>query len=197
MKTIKNIILICCFFLTLTGCDKGFEELNTNPNAITDLDPALLLANAQRSTFPGFWEGESTIVQHFMNAYNEGATAGHNFIMDVDIFNRPRWENSYVGSFEDGNAAVKLLVQGLHVAADDPSLSNLRNMMRIWKAYVFMGLVDTYADVPYFEAGKTYLEAIYTPAYDDDAVIYDDLYNELTSASAALSSSGDEVSADL
>lgn len=197
MKTIKNIILICCFFLTLTGCDEGFEELNTNPNAITNLDPALLFANAQRATFPGFWEGESTIVQHFVNAYDLGATSGHNFNQDNDNFNIPRWNDSYVGPFEDGNASIKLLVQGIALTTGDPSQSNLRNMMRIWKAHVFMGMVDTYADVPYFEAGKAYLEGIYSPVYDDDAVIYDDLYNELKSAEAALSPSGDDVPEDL
>src|SRR5690606_31804499 len=109
----------------------------------------------------------------------------------------PRWNDSYVGPFEDGNASIKLLVQGIELTADDASSSNLRNMMRIWKAYVFMGLVDTYADVPYFEAGKAFLEGIYSPVYDDDAVIYDDLYEELKSASVALSSSGDNVSDDL
>src|SRR5690606_1301253 len=107
------------------------------------------------------------------------------------------WNDNYVGVFEDGNAPIKLLVQGIEVTTDDPSLSNLRNMMRIWKAHVFMGMVDTYADVPYFEAGRAYLDANFTPVYDDDAHIYDDLYNELTSASAALSSSGDEVPEDL
>src|SRR5690606_24309525 len=48
-----------------------------------------------------------------------------------------------------------------------------------------------------FEAGRAYLDANFTPVYDDDADIYDDLYNELTSASAALSPSGDEVPEDL
>src|SRR5690606_17549168 len=98
-----------------------------------------------------------------------GATSGHNFNQDNDNFNIGRWENSYVGPFEDGNASIKLLVQGIEISSGDASLSNLTNVMRIWKAYVFMGMVDAYADVPYFEAGKGYLETIYSPAYDDDA----------------------------
>ena len=197
MKTIKNIILICSFFFVLTGCDEGFEELNINPNALTDIDPALLFVNAERATYAGAWEGESTIAQHFMNAYDLGATSGHNFNQDNDNFNIGRWNDSYVGPFEDGNASIKLLVQGIEITTDDASLSNLRNVMRIWKAYVFMGMVDAYADVPYFEAGKAFLNTNYSPVYDDDAAIYDDLYNELTSASQALTPSGGDISADL
>jgi len=70
-------------------------------------------------------------------------------------------------------------------------------MLRIWKAEIFMGLVDAYGDVPYFEAGKAVSEGIFYPKYDDDAAIYDDLYKELKAAIAALNPSGDFVSADL
>ena len=60
-----------------------------------------------------------------------------------------------------------------------------------------MGLVDAYGDVPYSEAGKAVSDVIFYPKYDDDAAIYDDLYKELKEAIAALSTSGDFVSADL
>jgi hypothetical protein len=60
-----------------------------------------------------------------------------------------------------------------------------------------MGLVAEYGDVPYSEAGKAVSETIFFPKYDDDAVIYDDLYKELKAAIAALNPSGDYVSADL
>jgi hypothetical protein len=62
-----------------------------------------------------------------------------------------------------------------------------------------MNIVDHYGDVPYFDAGKAYIngEAKYFPKYDDDAAIYDDLYKELKEAIAALNPAGDYVSADL
>ena len=70
-------------------------------------------------------------------------------------------------------------------------------MIRIWKAQVFMGMVDAYGDVPYSEAGKAVSDVIFYPKYDDDAAIYDDLYKELKEAIAALSASGEFVPADL
>jgi hypothetical protein len=189
MKSKKYLTLLCSIFLVLGGCDKDFEEVNTNPYAIGSLDPALLFANAQRQSHPGNWEVEQTIVQQFVNAYNLGATAGPNFNEDTENFNTPRWNNLYPNS-------IKLIVQAIDLAEQQPTRVNLMSMMRIWKAYLNMTLVDTYGYVPYSEAGKG-ASGSFFPVYDEDEVIYDDLYNEIKSATDALNPSGDYVSADL
>src|SRR5690606_16235349 len=188
MKTIRNIIIICCAFITITGCDKGFEELNINPNAINDLDASFIFANAQRTVAYGSWTEEATIAQYFFLPYNLGGTAGFNFNQSNSGSNA-RWGN-YSGP-------IKNLIQALENVGDDPDKANLKNMMRIWKAYIFMNNVDSHGDVPYSEAGRAYLDLIYTPVYDDDAVIYEDLYKEIKEATAALNPAGDIVTADL
>src|SRR5690606_21056910 len=178
MKTIRNIIITCCVSVGLMGCDKGFEELNTNPYAINNLDPSYIFANAQNSVSFGAWEGEATIVQYFQNGYDSGATSGFQFNENNNNFNQIRWANY--------NGPIKNLVQGLKNLNDDPARPNMKSMMRIWKALIFMNLVDTHGDVPYSEAGRAYLDGILTPKYDDDAAIYEDLYKEIKEASAAL-----------
>lgn len=183
------IPIFTAVLVVLAGCDQDFEDINTNPYAISRLDPPLLFANAVRQTHPGHWEGESTIVQHFVNAFNLGATAGPNFNTDADGFNTPKWNGNYPNT-------IKLLVKAIELARQEPGRTNLIAMMRIWKAYTFMTMVDTYADVPYVEAGKGDY-GIFTPRYDDDAVIYDSIYNELKSATDALTATGEFVSADL
>lgn len=189
MKSKKYIFLLCAAFVFLGGCDKDFEEINTNPYSISKLDPPLLFANGVRQTHPGHWEGEATIVQQFVNAYNLGATAGPNFNEDTDNFNTPKWNSLYPNT-------VRLLVKALDLAQQEPNRANLISMIRIWKAYVFMTMVDTYADVPYSEAGKGDSN-IFFPKYDDDAVIYEDLYTEIKSATDALDPAAEYVSADL
>lgn len=186
--TIKNILTASLFF-TMAGCDNGFEELNTNPYAVTNLDPALLFAESQRLTPVGTWTGESTVVQQFVLAYDTGATSGFNFNDDTDNLNNDTWD-AYTES-------IKLITQSLVNIEGKPERANLYNMLRIWKSYVFMNLVDAYADVPYSQAGKAFLEGNYAPVYDDDAAIYADLYTEIKSATAALNPSGDIVTADL
>ncbi len=190
MKTIKHYILICSVFLFVGACDTDFVEVNTNPYAITDIDPQLLFANAQRVSHNGTWQAENTIVQHFQNAYNSGATLGFNFNADIDGINNPKWNASYPD-------ALKNIEQGLVNLGEGTSRVNLRSMMRIWRASIYMGLVDTYGDVPYAEASKAYISGIFDPAYDDDEAIYDDLYDEITESLAAFSTSADFVSADL
>ncbi|WP_153799771.1 SusD/RagB family nutrient-binding outer membrane lipoprotein [Foetidibacter luteolus] len=189
MKKLTAFIALLISLL-IAGCSKNFESINTNPYALTDINPALLFTNAQRLTNISNWEGEPTIVQQFVNAYNTGATAGFNFNEDNNNFNIPRWNDNYPGP-------VKLMEQIISLTKDDAARSNLYNQVRIWKAYVFMTLVDTYGDVPYSEAGKAYLDIVFYPKYDKDEAIYDDIYNELKTATAALDGSKDIVKEDL
>lgn len=181
MKSIKLNIIIFAALFTLGSCDEGFVDINTNPYAVTDIDPGLLFAGAQRTDLGG-WESEHTIVQHFVNPHNSGATEGPNFNTDNDNFNNGIWNNAYPN-------IIKNLNQALFLAESFPDRVNLRSMIRIWKAQTFMNVVDSYGDVPYFNAGYAFLKGdeFFYPAYDDDAAIYADLEKELKEAVAALS----------
>jgi hypothetical protein len=189
MKEIKRSMVICASFLFIVSCDQDFEEINTNPFAVTEIDPALLFAGAQRTHVTN-WETEPTIVQQFVNPFNSGATVGPNLNEDNDNMNNVKWNNTY-------NGPLKNMIQALHVIGDNPNLGNLKSMIRIWKVQTVMGLVDEYADVPYSQAGQAYINAIFFPKYDNDADIYADLELELRESIAALDPAGDYVSADL
>jgi hypothetical protein len=189
MTKVSCLIIPLAIVLCFVSCTKGFEEKNQDPYALTRMDAALLFTGAQRGMNTSNWDGEQTIVQQYMNAYNSGATAGFQFNEDVDGYNSPRW-----GIY---TTVIKPLVQIISFVKDDPASKNLYSMARIWKAYAFMTLVDTYGDVPYSEAGKGYLEQINYPKYDKMADIYADLYNEIKTATAALSASNEYVKSDL
>ena len=200
MKKLIYRIFFIGLIISLSGCDKDFVKVNTNPYAITSIDPSLLFAGAQRSFNGAGWETENTIVQQFVNPFNAGATLGPNFNADIDNFNNARWEATYTGSAPLNNPVTggnKSLVQALATLKNSTGSGNLISMIRIWKAQAFMGMVDTYGDVPYFDAGKAYTDLIFYPKYDDDKVIYADLEKELREATAALNPAGDYVSADI
>lgn len=188
-------MVICCAFF-LAACDKDFEEINTNPYAVTSVDPALLFAGAQRNHI-GTWNAEHIIVQQFVVPYNTGANAGFSFNRDIDLNSFPKWDQSYANGVNGNSPPVKNLIQALNLLGPNTTRVNLQSIIRIWKAQLFMGLVDAYGDVPYSEAGKAVSEAKFFPKYDDDAAIYDDLYKELKESIAALNPAGDYVSADL
>ena len=189
MKKISCLIIPLALMICLASCTKGFEAKNQDPYAITSIDPGLLFTGAERNMNIGSWDGEQTIVQQYINAYNAGATAGFQFNLDIDGYSNDRW-GAYTG-------VIKPLVQIISVIKDKPGYKNLYSMVRIWKAFAFMTLVDTYGDVPYSEAGKAYLESIISPKYDKMADIYADLYTELKTATADLSTSNEYVASDL
>lgn len=191
MKNIKKLLLISVALLVLGGCDDDFVGINTNPYAVTDIDPALLFAGAQLTPLGG-WETEHTIAQQFVNPHNSGATLGPNFNADIDNFNNGTWDGSYPTD-------IKNIVQALSLLDENTERVNLRSILRIWKAQIFMNLVDTYADVPYFDAGQAYLKGseYFYPKYDDDAAIYADLEKEIREAVAAMNPNADFVAADL
>jgi hypothetical protein len=189
MKKISCLIIPLAAVICLASCTKGFEKKNQDPYAITTIDPGLLFTGAERNMNIGSWDGEQTIVQQYINAYNAGATAGFQFNLDIDGYSNDRW-GAYTG-------VIKPLVQIISVIKDDPTHKNLYDMARIWKAFAFMTLVDTYGDVPYTEAGLGNLEQLSYPKYDKMADIYADLYTELKTATADLSTSNEYVSSDL
>lgn len=191
MKKLLIYFTICTLLITTWACDKDFVEINTDPYAVTSINPALIFAGAQRTPLGG-WEDEHTIVQHFVNPYNQGATLGFNFNEDIDLRSSGRWNSAY-----SGPGHVRLMVQALHTLGENTDRVNLRNMIRIWKAQTFIGLVDGYGHVPYSEAGRAVIDQIFYPKYDIDEEIYEDLYNELKSATAALNPTADYVREDL
>src|SRR5690349_3545915 len=108
MKTIKKYLLLGASLLFAAGCDQDFVEINTNPYAVTKVDPALLFAGAQR-THLGTWAAEHTIVQQFVCPYNTGANLGFNFNEDIDDVSNPKWNDSYPGPVRNLTQALSLL----------------------------------------------------------------------------------------
>lgn len=194
MKKIK-LILLSALLLVFAGCDKDFVEINTDPYALTKLDPALVFAGRQRDvSFGNSWESEATVMQYFMNAYNLPATAGFNFNYDVMTQQGASW-NQYSGN-SDVIRTYTSLLQILETEDEYKDMVNLKSMMRIWKAFAFMNIVDHHGDIPYFDAIKA-SQGEWKPKYDDAQEIYNDLEKEIREAVADLNPNGDFVSADL
>ncbi|QKZ12120.1 SusD/RagB family nutrient-binding outer membrane lipoprotein [Spirosoma sp. KUDC1026] len=183
MKKIHLLTPFCALLIGLSGCEKGFDQLNVNPTAATALNPVFTFNNAIINTsFPAsILIFEEPIVQQMFSP-NSGIIAGGNYNIDnrgSAGANAALWQRYY-------RDVIRYLVDGLDKTKSDASRSNLYNMMRIWKAYAFMVLTDTYGDVPYTEAGMGFLGSNITPKYDAQEAIYTDILKELTEATAAL-----------
>ncbi|WP_423146370.1 SusD/RagB family nutrient-binding outer membrane lipoprotein [Rubrolithibacter danxiaensis] len=181
MKYIYRIMLSACMLIGISSCDKNFEEVNVNPVLPSTLDPVYLFSNAQFSSAIGTYFYQSEIVQQINTPFTGVLEGGnHNIVYD------PNTSANFNSLY---NGPIKYLEDVINQTKDNPGRSNLYNMARIWRAYVFQVLVDTYGDVPYTEAGKAYLEGINLPKYDDQKVIYEDILKEYQEATKALDAS--------
>lgn len=188
MKKIKRLLTGISFLVFITGCDKDFERINTNPQAITQInDPGMLLTNVLRNTSTGGdWFAESTIIQQFVLPYNLGATTGYNFNDNNPGLNGAPW-GVYTGT-------IRTTVALMDYIKNDPNRINLYNIARIWKAYHYMWLVDHYGDIPYSAAENAQTSAVFFPKYDKASAVYEDLHKEIKEATDALDPAKDNNS---
>lgn len=179
----KNILSLFIILIFGTACDKDFVEINTNPTAATDIDPKLLFSTSllEGSANPFQVEGAmlayaSCFVQHFSTL--QFNWQGDKYFYDT-FHNDVMFNDAY-------RSEVKTIVDIIDKVKDDPESQNLYAAARIWKVLIFHRLTDLYGDIPYFEAGKGFLEGNFKPAYDAQEDIYRDMLAELEAATASL-----------
>ncbi|HLU93406.1 MAG TPA: SusD/RagB family nutrient-binding outer membrane lipoprotein [Membranihabitans sp.] len=184
--------MICLGILTINvSCDKNFEEVNTDPNAVTSdrFHPGYLFTTAQMQTaLSGEHVGGNmyyceAFVQHFASLSNVGIFNWHGdkYVLHQGN-NDALWRSTYT--------IGKLVEEVIQLSKDNPDYRNLYNMGQIWKAFVYHRLTDLYGDAPYSEAGLGYYEGIYKPKYDSQEEIYDQMLRQLDAAVNDLNSSG-------
>ena len=198
-KFFKLSSLVLILALMAQGCTKDFEEINTDPtSASADLyNPNYLLTRAQLgytgSTDFAYetWRVNliycSTMMQHISNV--------NGYWVGDKTRNSLGYENAYFERCFDEQ--VKYIVDCVEQTRGDASRTNLNSIARITRALIFHRLTDLYGDVPYSQAGLGFYQQIYTPAYDAQADIYNDMLKELEEAGNALDPAADAVTGDL
>ncbi len=185
------LFLVVIALITSSSCDKGFDELNTNPVELTSVDPSFQLNDAVINSAPvyGNLTYETTIVRQMITPFT-GVGTGANLNQD----NRSQTQNNWNDAYRN---IIKELVDGIENNKDIPERSNIVNMMRIWKAHAYLVVTDTYGDVPYTEAARGFLDGTSFPVYDTQESIYNAILNELSSSVAALDPNNRIASQDI
>ncbi len=187
----KTTILSVMVCFLMSGCDKGFDELNVNKTAATSINSVFTLNNATINTsFPaGTILYEIGIVQQMVSP-NSGVLAGANFNQDIRDNTQQNWQRYY-------RSVIRNTYDVISTTKNLPTRSNLYNMARILQSYSFLVLTDTYGDIPYSEAGKGYTDQLIFPKYDAQQTVYAGIIKELTEATAALDASKTIETADV
>ncbi|WP_134089270.1 SusD/RagB family nutrient-binding outer membrane lipoprotein [Olivibacter sp. XZL3] len=170
-------VSLCCF---LSACDKGFEEMNVNPNASTTVVPEYMFTKALLDGVSFNYVGAAYLTiggsMQQTATYKEVPAAGDKYFNETYSYN----------SWEAYSTAVIEIKKVIDAVSANPEDVNKLSIARIWKVLIFHRLTDLYGDIPYTEAGFGASDQNYTPKYDTQSSIYSDLLNELEESANAL-----------
>lgn len=183
-KSICSWCFIAGAVALLTSCDSGFDALNTDDTSLSSVEPALQVNTAIVSSALSFSNllCETTIVRQGVAPFT-GVLTCANLNQDNKQQGSTNWNRHF------GSNVIRELTDAVYNS--EPS-DNVHHIARIWRAYAFMVVTDTYGDVPYSEAGVGFQEGIAFPSYDAQESIYtgpSGILEELADASASLDAS--------
>ena len=181
----KKILSAAAAILLLSSCDKGYKDLNTNPDAVSQPTPQYVftLAEYYGAGAGGHYGSSSSDLllgtMQYTTSYNDVAGFGSKYIQSQVQQTGSAFGAAYPDEINQLNIVIKAV-------KTDPSKGNWLAIARIWRAYCFMRLTDLYGDIPYSEAGLGYDSAVYKPSYDPQSSIYPSLLSELDAAAQSL-----------
>ncbi|MBE9586813.1 SusD/RagB family nutrient-binding outer membrane lipoprotein [Mucilaginibacter sp. JRF] len=191
-KYILGFLLAGATFMA--GCTKNFDEVNTNPNAVSgDLfNPNYLLSQAQftfsqtgydQLLFQSMWtQSLASTFSYYSN--------GDKYVLGgsgIGYYNRT-WNRGY--------QALTLVDEMKNLVAGNADLSNLDACGTILRVLFIQRVTDLYGDVPYSQEGQA-KNGIFTPVFDQQEDIYAAMLSQLETATAALDATKAGPTADL
>ncbi|MDB5201406.1 MAG: hypothetical protein JWQ27_815 [Ferruginibacter sp.] len=173
MKKIHLFIPILFAGLLLLGsCKKFTEEDNTDPNRPTKASGTQLIANAEM--FLADMSSSPFGVHYPQHLSNTSFTDNSRYT--TIYFNFYGW---YAGPLMNLETALNSTLD-----ANEGPIVNQQAVAKILKAFIFWHMTDRWGDIPYTEALKG--AANFTPKYDKQQDIYNNLFQLLDEANAAI-----------
>lgn len=188
MNTIKKLFYaLLALPILLTGCDKNFDAINTNPNATTQVPTPYVMSYAQRQLgtliFDVWNSGRQSNVaaQHWCQ---RNYTSEDRYIFRQETTNAFSRNTYFVlQNFQDiinlnTNADTKA---AMSVYGDNAVQIASAKLMQIWAIEL---LAETFGDIPYTEAFK--INEILQPKYDKQSELFPKLLADAKTAVDAL-----------
>lgn len=181
MKNIFKLFSIVMLSIITVGCSDEYLDVNTDPNNPLTVSPDLLLPVAQRYTAysntqpaPNSARQLNTLGNLMM--YNWSESDGYSWYQDEFQYlgNSTFYNNVWTYQYQ------AVLKQYHTFDVENDGYEYYRAISKIMKSFHFQILVDTYGDIPYFEALQRGDNP--TPAFDNAQTIYEDLIVQLDTA---------------
>ncbi|WP_289044678.1 SusD/RagB family nutrient-binding outer membrane lipoprotein [uncultured Olleya sp.] len=188
MKKIKITLLSLLTILTIVGCTRDYEEINTDPNNPVEIPGHLLLGTTQRvymnvmhgvlggagGDMGAIWAQLWTKVQ-----YNDE----ERYVPRRDVMDNI-WTSTYTSVISEAKAMEELAIA--------EGNTNLQAAALIMQASGYQFLTDLYGPIPFTQAINT---EILKPSYDDEETVYNGIINMYTQAANLLSNGTGTITA--
>ncbi len=165
--------------LSLAGCTKKFDEINTNPNAISTIDAAQIpFLFSEAESVGTVNQGSYQVAQNlFADQYAQYFACDATYFPSDRLVIRQDWVGAAFNPIYT-NVAPQLQI----IFDKTDSLSAEHALASIMWVYAFHKVTDYWGPIPYFSVG---IAASSVP-YDPQDKIYDDFFKRLTEAVAVL-----------
>ena len=194
-NNLNRVILLIKFsimsILLMISCDKGFVEMNTNPNAFTEPIVTNLFSYAQiRTVGSGTADRNRTNIKHMSGAMQYFSTLTDYWYGEKGVVHEQNgnfFETVYTSHLRE-------LSFVLSETENNPDQVNLNAMAKIWKIFALHRVTDAYGDVPYKDALQG-MSGVYKPKYDKQSDIYPWMLADLEAAINQLDGSKSSIGA--
>lgn len=180
------LLLLVLSGLLLSSCTKDFEEINSDPNNISNALPQQLLAPALVGTLTYNMLRSRNFNNELMHVTVEMSEAeGRVFRYDV----RPNYSDYLYNGLYSELTNFKDIYR---IASDTINSVNYNKsymgISLIMQTVCYSILTDTYGDIPFSQSIKGRDSAIFEPAFDEQKKIYEGMFTMLEEANNLLKS---------
>ena len=177
-------VLLIASLLFMQSCSKNFQEINTNPDAVSKPTPQYIFSKALYDGVNFGGNTQSLLLGHmqYTTSYNDVAGFGSKYVAAQQAQSASVFANAYSNQINEIGEVIKAV-------KDNAGQVNLYAVARIWRVFCFSRITDLYGDIPYSQAGQGYNSSVFQPAYDAQKDIYADLLKELDQSAQALTTS--------
>ncbi len=179
----KYLLFLFCL-LVFTGCIK-FEDLNQNPNEPTQVSADVLLPGAIRSAV------NTSVDASFLVGNNAAQLTAKTLRLEVDAYNWNAFP-TYWEAWYENLTDIKYL-ESIAAESNNDALEATAIILRCW---IFANLTNAYGNIPYSQAILGASDN-FTPTYDEQEFIYEDMLAELKRADQLLATGTGTIEGDI
>lgn len=178
MKKIKFIITLL-IFISIVSC-QNLDEINENPNNVSETHPQLLLTNIASDAFQV--DGTSALYASRMLVSSDGENSSQYY----------NWDRASFDNYKALGEVTKMMEE-----ADRVNAPEYIAIGKFFRAYYFYNLSVTFGDVPYEMALQGESNAIFDPSYTSQKEVFEGILVELSEANELLKNNTAIVSGDI